>query len=432
MRAALVVVLWATQLACADVREASPVTPGADAGGRDAAGAADAAAADAGAGDAEPAVDGALDASPRADVDALDADALDAARLDAESQDATPPDAAPCTATVEDLGLPGRTLGAPTVARGAGGPTLIAWADFEHDTVPGVLLAPDGTRTAVGDLGQRTPADPQPFCRPAAVATALGFTVVWIEEYLDAGLQRWRFRVVSVGTSGAHLDSATFVPGDRVHYSDVEPRLFATGTDVLLAYRGRTADPLPVEHLTVRALSTSVVWTSTVGGPEQAAWGHGELVVATREGPDVVLRRFTTGGAELRPAVRTPRLSANTGPLRLAATPTGWTLLDADRVAQLDIAGTRRGTPVAVERPRTLAAAPDDSLVFGGVSTGQPAVWRIDAAGHETLALPFHTPATLQTWHPDAAAWTGHHWLAAFTAPAALDDQVRLVTLCAR
>ena len=34
--------------------------------------------------------------------------------------------------------------------------------------------------------------------------------------------------------------------------------------------------------------------------------------------------------------------------------------------------------------------------------------------------------------HPDAAAWTGHHWLAAFTAPAALDDQIRLVTLCAR
>jgi hypothetical protein len=427
MRAALWVVLWATQLACADARVASPATPGADGGGQDATGAADVAATDAGASDAEPAADGALDASPRADAGTVDAAALDAALADAAAADA-----APCTATVEDLGLPGRTLGAPTVARGAGGPTLIAWADFERDTVPGVLRADDGTRTTVADLGQRAPADPQPFCRPAAVATALGFTVVWIEQYLDAGFQRWRFRVVGVDTSGTRLSSTTFEPGDRVHYTDVEPRLFATSTDVLLAYRGRTADPLPVEHLTVRALSTSVVWTSTVGGPEQVAWGHGELVVATREGPDVRLRRFTAGGTELRPAIRTPRLSANAGPLRLAATPSGWTLLDADRVAQLDIDGTPRGASVAVERPRTLAAAPDDSLVFGGVATGQPAVWRIDAAGNETLALPFHTPTTVQTWHPDAAAWAGHPWLAAFTAPAALDDQVRLVTLCAR
>lgn len=429
MRAALLLLLWATALACADARPAAPVTPRVDGGGagRDATDGADRAvrdtgAAEAGAADAEPSTDGALDASPRADVGALDAGAGDAAEADAE----------PCTATVEALGSPGRTVGAPTVVHSAGGPTLITWADFERSTVPGVLVADDGTRAVVADLGQRAPADPQPFLRPAAVATALGFTVVWIEAYLDAGVQRWQFRVVGVDTRGVRLSSSTFVPGDRVHYTDVEPRLLDTGADVLLAYRGRSADALPVEHLTVRALSTSVVWTSTVGGPEQAAWGHGELVVATREGADVVLRRFTVGGTELRPAVRTPRLSTSAGPLRLAATPTGWTLLDADRVAQLDIDGTRRGTPVVVERPRTLAAGPDDSLVFGGVSTGQPAVWRLDSAGRETLALPFHTATTLQAWHPDAAAWTGHHWLAAFTAPVALSDQVYLVTLCAR
>jgi hypothetical protein len=425
MRAPLVLLLWVTQLACI-ARVTAPVTPPADGGARDAADGPDIAATDAGVGDAEPAGDGAPDATPRADVDALDA-----AAADAESRDAAAADATPCGATVEDLGLPARTVGAPTVARRAGGPTLIAWADFEHDTLPSVLVAEDGTRTVVGDLAQRAPADPQPFSRPAAVATALGFTVVWIEEYLDAGFQRWQFRVIGVDTRGARLSSTTFMPGDRVHYTDVEPRLFHTGADVLLVYRGRSADALPIERLSVRALGTSLVWTSTVGGPEQAAWGHGELVVATREGADVVLRRFTAGGTELRPAVRTPRLSANAGPLRLTSTPTGWTLLDADRVAQLAPDGAVRSAPVVVERPRTLAAAPDDSLVFGGVSTGQPAVWRIDAAGRETLALPFHIPTTLQTWHPDAAAWTGHHWLAAFTAPAPPDDQVRLVTLCA-
>lgn len=416
------------QLACTDARVASPVAPRADGGAGDAADGPDRAATDAGAADAQAAADGALDAAPRAD-----AEAPDAAGLDTGSADAATTDAAPCTAVVEDLGPPARTLGAPTVARRTGGPTLITWADLEHDTVPGVLVADDGTRTVVGDLAQRAPAEPQPFGRPAAVATPLGFTVVWIEEYLDAGFQRWQFRVIGVDAVGARLSSSTFAPGDRVHYTDVEPRLLDTGVDVLLVYRGRTADALPVEHLTVRALRTSAVWTSTVGGPEQAAWAHGELVVATREGADVVLRRFTAGGTELRPAVRTPRLSTSAGPLRLASTPTGWTLLDADRVAQLAPDGTRRGgAPVPVERPRTLAAAPDHSLVFGGVSTGQPAVWRIDAAGRETLALPFHTPTSLQTWHPDAAAWTGHHWLAAFIAPAALDDQVRLVTLCAR
>lgn len=387
---------------------------------------------------------GALDAgtdapgtdAPLEDVGMLDGGATDGgsdAGTDAGVDGGTDagPDAGalPCMASVTEIGLLAEQIGGPAVAHHAGGTTLVTWADFERSTVPGVLRAADGTLIELGDLSRRTSTSPRPFSRPTAVSTSTGFTVLWIEQYFESGFMRFQARTVAVQADGAIGSTTTFTPGYEIRYTDVEPRLFGVGSDAVLVYRGRTTAPIPEARLVFRSLGSGASWDLPGGSPENVAWTGSEFSVATREGSAVILRNFGLDGTERLPAISVPRPTMAMGPMRLAASADGWTVLDADRAMRVSAAGAIVGTPIEVSRVSSVVQGEGESLLLGRTDAGQATAWRLGDDGLGVLELGFHGVRTTLELQPDGAAWTGTQWVAAF-ADRPADMQSHLLVLC--
>jgi hypothetical protein len=333
------------------------------------------------------------------------------------------------------LGSSADSVGAPAVAHHAAGNTLIVWVDFERNRVHGLLRNSSGTTTDLGDLGlyASTPAM-SPFSRATIVADGAGFTAVWIEEYLDGGgFPGHRFRMVELTDNGARTGDATITPALRIHYTDVEPRLFATPGERFLVYKGRTSDPLPQTRLVYQRLSDRSSEVVNFGEPHEVCWDGAAFAQVYATGSELFLRRMATDGTVLDSGISFSAPAGTSGTVRIAPAVDGYYLVRGYPTAtawRVRTDGTRIGGTQLVERPGSITTNGTEALIVGRASTGAPTAWRLDNSVTMLGSVSLYSASTSLGLNPDGTAWTGSEWVTAFTHDAGLRDQARWMWLC--
>ena len=391
---------------------------------------------DAGSGDAST-DDGGTDAGSDAGADAGRADGGGASDAGADGgggsdagSDGGPADPCLTVQPAMSLGSTASELGPPAVAADASGQALLVWVDYEQSRVNALLRGPAGGTTVLSDLaGYALTPGVSPLSAAAAASSASGFVVVWVEQHNDAGTLRYRFRQVTLGSDGSPMGNTTFVPGLAIHYTDVEPRLMATGAELALAYLGRTSDALPQRRLVFRQLSSGSEWTIDNSTPSEVTWDGSAFARVDDTAGALSVVRYTIDGTAMTPIPFTAPSGA-TGSSRIAAATDGWFVSLGDTVFRVRADGTVPAATTSAGGLGALVSKGTEALALGRLTSGVPSAWRVASDGSVVAELPLDPGATAPHWNPDAAAWTGTAWVLGFVHAPTLDDEARWTWIC--
>ncbi|MFK7989754.1 MAG: hypothetical protein AB8I08_27290 [Sandaracinaceae bacterium] len=333
-----------------------------------------------------------------------------------------------CTVATAMLGIPADSVGDPKVAHHPDGVSLIVWNDLERGRTFAILRRDNGTVMDLGDIGGYSLVGTdlaRPFGSPAVLARSGGFTVVWQETFQDTGgFTQYRFRERSVATSGTALADSTTTPALRTSFTDVSPRLFDVGAD-LLVFRGRTSDAIPEERTVFR--STLGGWSLAFGGPEQVAYDGTQIAIADREGDDLRIRLFAPDGTEGTPLVVARPVPSESNRLRIEATDDGWLIVDRNTVFTVSDAGVV-GAALTVARVLSVERGNGELLLLGMDGMNRPVGTLVSEAGTLLVQRTLAEPALRV--RIDAAAWTGTQWLSTYVDDPGLDQQAMLASFC--